>query len=139
MSRLPTATALLATLALVAGCNDDPTGPGDATLTLTVTPIAITIVQATVDNVQISVQRQGSIEDVNLALTGGAEGVTGLIQNISVDGNTTTATLRITVAGDVAPGNYTFMVIAQNEDADDATQIVTVTVVPEGGGGDLQS
>lgn len=139
MSRLPTATALLATLALVAGCNDDPTGPGEATLTLTVTPIAITITQATVDNVQISVQRQGSIEDVDLALTGGAEGVTGLIQNISVDGNTTTATLRITVAGDVAPGNYTFMVIAQNEDADDATQIVTVTVVPEGGGGDLQS
>jgi hypothetical protein len=139
MSPLRTATTLVTALALVAACSDDPVQPPEPTLTLTVTPTALTIGQATVDEVAITARLEDSIEEVTFGLTGGDESVTGQIVDIDVDGLTTTAKLRITVLGDADPGEYTFMIIASSDAVeDDESQIITVTVPPPGGGGDIR-
>jgi hypothetical protein len=133
MSLRRSTLSLLSTAALLAACGDDPVLP-DPTLTLTVDPVALTVELASVEESDVMVVRANSSEAVQVTVSGGGTGVTGAIQDVSHVGNTTTATLVVTVAGDAEPGNYTVTVRAANGDADDVTKAVAITV-PEGGGG----
>jgi hypothetical protein len=134
MSSKRTTALLLAALA-VAACDDDPVQPLDPTLTLTVTPTAVSITPGTFDDVAITALLEDTSEEVEFAVTGGTTGITTQVQDIDVDGFTTTATLVITVQGDVAPGTYTLTLTASNVDTEDDTQAITVTVPQTGGGG----
>jgi hypothetical protein len=136
MSLLRSTLTLLAAATLVAGCDDDPVEL-DPSLTLTVTPATLNVAQGATGEVDVLVVREDTDDATTVTVTGGATGVTGAISDVAHDADQTTATLTVTVAGDAAPGPYTFTVKAANGDADDVTKTVTVTVPTPQGGGDL--
>ncbi len=128
---------LVAAVGVAAGCgsSDGPGGdPGpNPTISISVTPSSLTVVQGGSGSVSASITRGGGFTGtVNIVTEGAPAGVTAAVSNVTTSGTTTSGTVTVSVPTSVAPGTYTLTVRASGSGVTDATTTfsLTVTAIP---------
>ena len=124
---------LVAAVGVVAGCgsSDGPGGdPGpNPTISISVTPSSLTVVQGGSGSVSASITRGGGFTGtVNIVTEGAPAGVTAAVSNVTTSGTTTSGTVTVSVPTSVAPGTYTLTVRASGSGVTDATTTFSLTV-----------
>lgn len=127
----------VAALVTVASCggDDPPTGPGDPTLSIALSPTSGTVVQGGSLTVTGSATFGGAFSGgVTFVVSGLPTGVTFTVGTPTTSGNTISADITVIVAASVAPGTYPGTISASGSGVSDATAYsLTVTAASTGG------
>jgi hypothetical protein len=114
----------LAAVAAVAACGsgEPPTGPGPATISISLSPSSGTVEQGGTLTATGSATVGGSFTgDVDFAVTGLPAGVTVTVGAITPSGTTFSVPITVNVAASVAPGTYSGTVTATGSGVSDQT------------------
>lgn len=123
----------LLAFAVACGSKKDPTPPETPTISISISPTSGSVQQGSSSDISVTVTGGGGFSgSANVSLQGAPSGVTGTVGNLQTNGGTTTATLTIAAAADVAPGDYDLTVHATGTGVspDDASFALTVTAAP---------
>jgi hypothetical protein len=125
--RALTAIAVLTAIGCGGG-DDDGSGP-TGSISLTASPTALSVPQGGTGAVTVTLVRGGGFSDpVNVTVEGLPTGVTATVQPTQLTGNTTQATVTVTVASTVAAGAYPVTVRGSATGVGSATAPYTLTV-----------
>ena len=115
---------------VAAGCgSSEGPGGGEGTISISVTPASLSVVQGGSGSVTASITRSGGFTGtVNVVTEGAPTGVTAVVSNVVTTGTTTSGTVTVTVAASVAPGTHTLTIRASGSGVSDATTTLTLTV-----------
>ena len=121
-------TAIAVLTAVGCGGDDDGSGP-TGSISLTASPTALSVPQGGTGAVTVTLVRGGGFSDpVNVTVEGLPSGVTATVQPTQLTGNTTQATVTVTVASTVAAGAYPVTVRGSATGVGSATAPYTLTV-----------
>jgi hypothetical protein len=132
MKNLLFTSAALAVLGIGCGKSGDggpcTTCPSSA-IAISVSTGTLTIEQGGNGSLIATITRSGGFTGVVSIVTEGApSGVAASASNVSTNGNVTTGTVTVTVAGSVAPGTYNLLVRGSGAGVTSVTQALTLTV-----------
>jgi hypothetical protein len=121
-------TAIAVLTAIGCGGDDDGSGP-TGSISLTASPTALSVPQGGTGQVTVTLVRGGGFSDpVNVTVEGLPNGATATVQPTQLTGNTTQATVTVTVASTVAAGAYPVTVRGSATGIGSATAPYTLTV-----------
>ncbi|MCC6245377.1 MAG: hypothetical protein IT353_21225 [Gemmatimonadaceae bacterium] len=120
--------AICAALLLGACGGGGETAPGS--ITVSVSPSALTLQQGASGSVTVSVVRSNVSGTVTVSAEGAPNGVTASVTPATLTGSTTSATIAVNVAASTAPGSYPITVRATATGVGAQTTTYTLTVVP---------
>ncbi|MCI0436058.1 MAG: hypothetical protein L0271_20815 [Gemmatimonadetes bacterium] len=133
------AIGLAAAMCLTAlpGCKSDGSGgtePGPTpAISITLSVTGASVPQGGLTQLIATLVRSGGFAGtVNFTVSGAPAGVNGAVSNIVDAGGTSTGTITIQVAANVAPGTYNLMVRGSGTGVTDATAAFALTVTPFG-------
>jgi hypothetical protein len=121
----------LTTLALLAaiGCGDDGGSEPEGSISVSASPPSLTLSQGGTGTVTVTLTRGGGFEEaVTVSVEGVPSGVTASVSPGSLTGETTQATVTVTVGNSVAEGSYPITVRASAGGIGAATTQYTLVV-----------
>lgn len=121
-------SVLLAT-AVAMGCSSGDGGTEPSAITVVILPVSASIAQGGSSTFDATLTASGNFTGaVNLTVSGGPNGVTGVVSNFQTVGLVTTATVTINVGFATPPGRYALVVRGTGTGVTDATAPFDLTV-----------